>query len=81
MGEVLFETDGWIGEMRVSPDGQHIAFVDHPVRGDNVGTVTIVDLAGEATTTRSRGSQGLAWTPDGSEIWVAHGTNNPSPEP
>ena len=73
MGEVLFETHGWIGEMRVSPDGQHIAFVDHPVRGDNVGTVTIVDLAGEATTIQVQGSQGLAWTPDGSEIWVAHG--------
>ena len=73
IGEVLFETDGWIGEMRVSPDGQHVAFVNHPVRGDNVGSVTIVELAGEVTTIEVQGSQGLAWTPDGKEVWVANG--------
>ncbi len=54
IGEVLFESDGWIGWMRVSPDGQRIAFVDHPVRGDNVGTVTLVDLQGNLTTTDNR---------------------------
>ncbi len=73
IGEVLFETDGWIGEMRVSPDGRSIAFVHHPVRGDNVGTVTIVDVEGQVTNTETQGSQGLAWTPDGREIWVAWG--------
>jgi Tol biopolymer transport system component len=73
MGEVLYETDGWIGEMRVSPDGQHIAFVNHPVRGDNVGTVTFVDLAGKVTTTDVQGAQGLVWTPDGREVLAASG--------
>ena len=73
IGEVRYETDGWIGEMKVSPDGRHIAFVDHPVRGDNVGSVKIVDLSGEVTTIDVQGSQGLAWTPGGTEVWVAHG--------
>jgi len=73
IGEVLYETDGWIGEMRVSPDGQHIAFVNHPVRGDNVGTVTLVDLAGKVTTTDVQGAQGLVWTPDGREVLAASG--------
>ena len=73
IGEVLFESDGWIGWMRVSPDGQRIAFVDHPVRGDNVGTVTLVDLQGNLTTTEISGSQGLAWRSDGQEVWIAYG--------
>jgi Tol biopolymer transport system component len=73
IGEVLFETDGWVGEMRVSPDGQRIAFVDHPVRGDNVGNVAFVDLQGNLTATEIRGSQGLAWRPDGQEVWAASG--------
>ena len=73
IGEVLYETDGWIGEMRVSPDGERVAFVHHPVRGDNIGTVAIVDLEGNVTTTETQGAQGLAWTPDGREIWVAWG--------
>ena len=31
IGKVLYETTGWIGSIRLSPDGQHVAFADHPV--------------------------------------------------
>ena len=37
-GTVLYETSGWISDARVSPDGQTVAFLDHPLLGDDRGT-------------------------------------------
>ncbi len=75
IGKVLFETQGWIGTPRVSPKGDRVAFLDHPVGGDDGGSVAVVDLAGKKTTVSSVfGSiQGLAWSPDSSEIWFTAG--------
>jgi Tol biopolymer transport system component len=71
IGKTILETDGWIGHPRVSPKGDRIAFLDHPNRGDNGGTVAVVDLAGKKTTISSlfASSGGLAWAPDGREVW------------
>jgi Tol biopolymer transport system component len=72
IGKVLYEASGgWISYPRVSPDGNHIAFFDHPNQGDDGGTVAVVDMAGnKKTLTRGwYGTQGLAWTPDGKEVW------------
>lgn len=73
-GKILYETAGWIGNPRFSPKGDRIAFFDHPVVDDDGGTVAIVDLAGKKgkPTTISpvyATAQGLAWSPDGSEVW------------
>jgi Tol biopolymer transport system component len=71
-GKVLYETTGWIGNPRFSPKGDRIAFLDHPVVNDDGGTVAIVDLAAMKKTTLSPEygtASGLAWSPDGSEIW------------
>src|SRR5439155_1267707 len=43
MGTVLYQTTGWISHARVSPKGNHIAFLDHPYRGDDMGAVSAVD--------------------------------------
>jgi Tol biopolymer transport system component/predicted Ser/Thr protein kinase len=71
LGKVLYEADGWIGNPRVAPDGKNVAFVDHPQMGDDGGSVAVVDLAGKKTklTDGWDSIQGLAWSPDGSEIW------------
>ena len=72
IGKVLYEASGgWISYPRVSPDGEHIAFFDHPNQGDDGGTVAVVDMSGnKKTLTRGwYGTQGLAWTPDGNEVW------------
>ena len=70
-GKVLYETTGWIGEFRVSPKGDVVAFIDHPVQQDDGGSVALVDLSGRKKTLSPVYStaQGLAWRPDGSEIW------------
>ncbi len=71
VGKTLYETGGWIGHPRVSPDGKHIAFLEHPIQGDDGGSVTMVDLAGKKTSLSGKWYtvQGLAWSADGSEIW------------
>ncbi len=71
LGTVLYETAGHVSFPRLSPDGGRIAFIDHPWPGDDRGAIAVVDLKGNHTTlTRTWSSaQGLAWTPDGREIW------------
>ena len=70
-GKVLFSTDGWIGQPRVSPDGRAVAFIHHPVAGDDRGEIALVDRAGKVAvlSTGWASAQGLAWRPDGREIW------------
>ncbi len=72
IGKVLFETSGgWISYPRVSPNGDFVAFIDHPNQGDDGGSVAVVDLAGKKKnlTRRWYGTGGLAWSPDGQEVW------------
>jgi hypothetical protein len=38
-GKVLYQADGWISDPRVSPQGDKIAFLEHPVAGDSRGWV------------------------------------------
>jgi len=67
----LYETGGWVGNPRVSPKGDQIAFADHPQQGDDSGTLAVVDLAGNKKTLSGQWFtiQGVAWSPDGKEVW------------
>jgi serine/threonine protein kinase/Tol biopolymer transport system component len=72
IGTVLYQTAGWISHPRVSPRGDAVAFLDHPVHGDDSGSVVTVDRAGQRNVL-SRDwitAYGLAWSPDGAEIWM-----------
>ena len=69
IGKSIFDTAGWISNVRVSPDGKLVAFIDHPVRGDNEGFVKVVDSSGRVRLTGPRAWSGLAWSPKGDEIW------------
>ncbi len=70
IGKVLYEGSGYLSDPRVSPDGRHVAFAEHPFRWDDRGTVKIVDRAGKPTAvTRDFISiEGLAWLPRGDEL-------------
>ena len=72
-GRVLYRSRGLITAMRISPAGDRIAFLDHPLRDDDAGVVKVVDLKGNARTlTRHWNSvSGIAWAPSGREIWFA----------
>jgi eukaryotic-like serine/threonine-protein kinase len=71
--KVLYQPDGWIGHIRISPKADMIAFIDHPQLGDDGGAVAVVDMAGKKTTlsTGWDSIQGLAWSPGGDEIWFS----------
>ncbi len=71
IGKPLYETGGWLGNPRVSPKGDRIAFADHPQQGDDSGTLAVVDLAGNKKVLSGQWFtiQGVAWSPDGNEVW------------
>ena len=75
VGKVLFETLGWISDVRIAPDGTQVAFLEHPIIPDDQGRVVVVDLQGHnrALTRVYSSSHGLAWTPNGKEIWHSEG--------
>jgi hypothetical protein len=70
IGNVLYETSGYISDPRVSPDGKKVAFHDHQWRDDDRGWLKMVDEAGLVTTLSQEfwAIEGLVWTPDGSKI-------------
>ncbi len=70
VGTVLWEAAGYISDLRVSADGQRLAFMTHAYEADNLGSVVVVDRRG-ATVTKSIeywGAEGLAWSPDGAAV-------------
>jgi serine/threonine protein kinase len=71
-GRVLYETTGWITGLRISPKGDRIAFLEHPVWPDDRGWVATVDLGGHAQklTQEFESAVGLAWSPVG-DLWFA----------
>jgi dipeptidyl aminopeptidase/acylaminoacyl peptidase len=71
IGKTLFETDGWISHLRISPDGAMVAFIHHPAVGDDGGDVSVIDRAGKARELAADFSTagGLAWPPSGREVW------------
>jgi len=77
-GTVIHRTPGWISSVRVSPRGDHIAFIEHPVRHDNRGTVKLADTGG---TVRSLSDEwadagGMAWHHSLDEIWITASPDN-----
>jgi Tol biopolymer transport system component len=73
LGKVLYQADGWIGHIRISPKADMIAFIDHPQLNDDGGALAVVDMAGKKTTlsTGWDSIQGVAWSPNGDEIWFS----------
>ena len=71
IGHVVHETSGWISDPRVSRDGKTIAFLDHPLLGDDRGNVAVADASGAVRriSGECESTQGLAWSPDGTEVW------------
>ncbi len=73
LGHVLYKTLGWVSDIRVSPNGREIAFLDHPNPSDDRGEVSVVDLDGRKTvlSTGWECEVGLAWSPGGNEVWFS----------
>ena len=71
VGKALYTTSGYLDYVRVSSSGKQVAFVEHPVYGDDRGWVSVVDDGGNhKQLTHEFGTiQGLAWSRNGEEVW------------
>jgi Tol biopolymer transport system component/tRNA A-37 threonylcarbamoyl transferase component Bud32 len=71
VGKTVYESGGYISDVRVSPDGALVAFLDHPILGDDRGSLAVIDRAGKKRTLAGEYSsvQGVAWAHHGGEIW------------
>jgi serine/threonine protein kinase/Tol biopolymer transport system component len=72
IGKVILTTKaGGISDLRVSPDGKHIAYFDHPALGDTRGYVAVTDLNGNSRRISEEWSDltGLVWSRSGDEVW------------
>ena len=72
IGNVIYKTPSWVSRARFSPKEDLIAFIEHPVWGDDAGTVVIIDRSGKPVLRGMEAwnsTSGLAWTPRGDEVW------------
>jgi len=78
-GHSVFQTAGGISQPRFSPLGDRIAFLHHPLAEDTMGEVLVADLQGGTRTLSKRWPviNGLAWAPDGGELWFSGGSYHP----
>jgi len=72
-GKVIYSTSGYLDYVRVAPDGQSVAFLEHNTYDDDRGWVILMDASGKRTqlTPEYATVQGLAWTKTGKEIWFS----------
>jgi len=78
IGRVRYETAHFIRDLRISPNGAEIAFIE-PQAGAN--DISLVGATGPPVTLArgwNRGARGLAWSADGKEIWFT-GTDTGAP--
>jgi eukaryotic-like serine/threonine-protein kinase len=70
---IIQQKSGWFGHPRFSPDGKWIAYENHLQRANDVGSVEVTDLTGNRTVLSASeiSLEGLAWSPDGKEVWYA----------
>jgi Tol biopolymer transport system component len=73
VGNTLYRSPGSLHEPRLSHDGRHVAFREDTAGLGSGGQIVVVDRDGEVVLrtrdwTRARG---LAWSPEGDEVWFA----------
>jgi serine/threonine protein kinase len=73
IGAVLYESSNRVESPRVSPRGALVAFVDHPIADETLGSVMLADRPGSARALSKDWFDigQLAWSPDGKEIWFS----------
>ncbi len=70
-GHPVYTSTSWIDALRVSPRGDQIAFLEHPIPEDDGGRVMLVSASGKSQVLSSGwgSAKGLAWHPTRREVW------------
>ncbi len=71
LGTPLFVSDGLLGYPRVSPNGETVAFANTSFKPTEL---LLVDRKGTVRRLASGYIQGIAWAPNGDEVWSSSGT-------
>ncbi len=77
IGKVLYETTGYLSDLRVSPRGDQIALFDHPATFDDRGSVIVLDRTGKRTVLSGgyEAEEGLSWSQRGDEVFFSASTS------
>jgi eukaryotic-like serine/threonine-protein kinase len=70
-GRELYRTVSKLTHLRVAPDNQRLAFLEHPVNEDDRGSLVMIDGEGRRTELSPgwASAEGVAWHPGTREIW------------
>lgn len=81
-GTIRYRTSGWIGDLRVLPNGTDVAFLDHPVWGDRRGRLLLTRAGGTRplVTGEFETLTGLALAPDGRQVYFSGARTGPQTE-
>jgi len=73
IGRTLYEAQGWLSDLAVSPNGDRVAFAEHPVAIDSRGDVAMIDLHGKRTVLSAGWEDifGVHWTRGSNEVWFS----------
>jgi eukaryotic-like serine/threonine-protein kinase len=73
LGRIILQSSTWLSDLRISPDGQHVAMFRHPIIPDDRGDVIVADKSGNVRTisTGWESLASLAWSPSGKEVWFS----------
>ena len=69
---MIYKTPRWVSRPRFSPNEELIGFIEHPLWGDDAGSLVIIDREGNTVvrgTESWNSTSGLAWAPKGDEVW------------
>lgn len=79
-GTPLHEANGYLNNVRVSPDGNSVAFVEHKLRFDDRGWVKVVTRDGTVRTLTDElfGVFGVAWTEGSTSVVFSGNTTGAS---
>jgi len=71
LGNVIYSSERWLDFVRISPHGDYVAFVSYAFGADS-GRIVILDRKGKLAARSPEdfaSVQGVAWSPDGHEVW------------
>ncbi|MGA9989399.1 MAG: protein kinase [Terriglobales bacterium] len=73
IGKTLYHTGGWIDHPVISPGGDAVALIDHPITGDDRGYIVLVNVSGtsERLTQEWSAVKGLVWSRKTDEVWFS----------
>jgi serine/threonine protein kinase/dipeptidyl aminopeptidase/acylaminoacyl peptidase len=78
IGTLRYENPSQVRHVRVSPDGKRLAILEWSGRENNVAIIEGRNQPVTIARGWGRGANGIAWSPDGKQIWVS-GTSSSAP--